>query len=88
MRTTLFMLGAMLLYAVCFGLARMLRTTRGSPRHAALGAFLLIWLVITLFNMWFGVARAGYSVSEELPVFMLLFFVPAFAAYLITRRAL
>ncbi len=86
MRTSLLMLGAMVLYAVCLGVARTLRASLGSPHLAALVAFLLIWLVLALFNMWFGVARAGYSVAEELPVFMLLFLGPACAACFFTWR--
>jgi len=32
--------------------------------------------------MWVGVAKAGYSVSEEAPVFAIVFAVPAAAAVL------
>jgi hypothetical protein len=39
--------------------------------------FIAVWLVAALINMWFGVARAGYSVAEELPIFVLIFAVPA-----------
>ncbi|MCI0562463.1 MAG: hypothetical protein MN733_28590 [Nitrososphaera sp.] len=42
--------------------------------------FLPIWLVVALVNMWIGVAQAGYSVSEELPIFLLIFAVPGAAA--------
>jgi hypothetical protein len=38
--------------------------------------------------MWVGVARAGYSVAEELPIFLLIFGVPAAAAILIKWRFL
>ncbi|MEK7728854.1 MAG: hypothetical protein AAB354_10605, partial [candidate division KSB1 bacterium] len=34
-------------------------------------------------NMWVGVARAGYSVQEELPIFLLIFLVPAAVALLV-----
>jgi hypothetical protein len=27
--------------------------------------------------MWMGVARAGYSVAEELPIFLAIFAIPA-----------
>jgi hypothetical protein len=30
--------------------------------------------------MWTGVAKAGYSATEELPIFLLLFVVPAVVA--------
>jgi hypothetical protein len=38
--------------------------------------------------MWVGVAKAGYSVSEELPVFLLIFAVPAAAAAVLKWKLL
>lgn len=42
--------------------------------------FLPAWLLITAVNMWVGVAHAGYSAREELPILLLVFAVPALAA--------
>jgi hypothetical protein len=33
--------------------------------------------------MWIGVARAGYTVAEEAPIFALVFAVPAAVAVLV-----
>jgi hypothetical protein len=46
-------------------------------------AFLPLWFVGAGINMYLGVKKAGYSVSEELPMFLLVFSVPAAAALLI-----
>jgi len=35
---------------------------------------------VTAANMWVGVNKAGYSASEELPILLLLFGVPALVA--------
>jgi hypothetical protein len=43
-------------------------------------AFLPLWLVCTGINMYLGVKQAGYSVTEEAPIFLLVFAVPAVAA--------
>ena len=51
-------------------------------------AYVAVWLLIAGFNMWVGVARAGYSVAEELPIFLLIFGVPAAAAILVKWRLL
>lgn len=42
--------------------------------------FLPAWLLIAAVNMWVGVAHAGYSAREELPILLLVFAVPALAA--------
>ena len=39
--------------------------------------FLPLWLVGAAINMWLGVSRAGYSVADEAPVFLVVFAVPA-----------
>lgn len=43
-------------------------------------AFLPAWLLIAAVNMWVGVAYAGYSAREELPILLIVFAVPALAA--------
>jgi len=45
--------------------------------------FLPVWLVAASVNMWIGVSRAGYSVGEEAPIFLIVFAVPAAVALLV-----
>jgi hypothetical protein len=47
-----------------------------------------VWLVIAAANMWIGVAKAGYSVAAELPIFALIFGVPAAVALLVRWKFL
>jgi hypothetical protein len=42
--------------------------------------------VVAAFNMWIGVAKAGYSVAEELPIFLLIFGVPVVVAAIVKWR--
>lgn len=48
----------------------------------AVGAklFVLVWLAVTLINMWVGVTRAGYTVAQELPILLIVFAIPAIVA--------
>jgi hypothetical protein len=80
MRTGLFLLAGFLLLASLVVIARLFSTNYPSAPFVATSAFVVFWLALTGFNMWVGVARAGYSVSEELPVLLLLFGVPAAVA--------
>ena len=45
--------------------------------------FIPFWLAVALINMWIGVTRAGYSVAEEFPIFLLIFAIPTAAALLV-----
>jgi hypothetical protein len=78
--------GGFALLAVCLLVARWL----GGPRAAALAAgakvFLPLWFVGAGLNLWFGVSRAGYTVQEEAPVFLIVFGVPAALAALLWWR--
>ena len=47
---------------------------------SAAKAFIVVWLLIALGNMWIGVSRGGYSVAEELPIFLVIFAIPAAVA--------
>ncbi|HET9032786.1 MAG TPA: hypothetical protein VFN25_07770 [Dokdonella sp.] len=61
------------------------RWRRKSLSKAAL-AFIPLWAVGAGINMWVGVSQAGYSVSEELPMFCLVFGIPALiAAFLVWK---
>ena len=50
------------------------------------GLFIVVWFIVAATNMWIGVAQAGYSVLEELPIFLIIFGLPAIAALLLRYR--
>ena len=79
MRTAIIILGGFLLLGICLLAGRFIS---GSSAMMVLAAkiFIPIWLAAAAFNMWVGVAKAGYSVVEELPIFLLIFAFPAGAA--------
>jgi hypothetical protein len=47
---------------------------------SAAKAFIVVWLLIALGNMWIGVSRAGYPLADELPIFLVIFAIPAAVA--------
>ena len=88
MRTALFLLAAFLLLGSAAVLGRLFSHNYPEAPWVATIAFIALWLLLTGFNMWVGVAKAGYSVAEELPVLLLLFGVPAAAALLLKWKVL
>jgi hypothetical protein len=83
MRTVIIILGGFVLLAVCFGVARFIGSHVATATGTAVKIFMTIWFVVAAVNMWIGVAQAGYSFTEELPIFLLIFLLPAAAAILI-----
>jgi hypothetical protein len=83
MRTGLFLLAGFFLLGTCVILARLFSSNYPAASAIATGVFLVLWLAIAAFNMWVGVARAGYAAAEELPIFLLIFGVPAVLAVIL-----
>jgi hypothetical protein len=43
-------------------------------------AFIPVWLAVSAANLWVGVNKAGYTVTQELPILAIVFAVPAIIA--------
>jgi hypothetical protein len=80
MRTLIILLGGFVLLALALLAGRWMGATPSGGMVTAAKIFLPVWLAAAAVNMWLGVASAGYSVREELPIFLLIFAVPAAAA--------
>ena len=86
MRTVLIILGGIILWAVITGLARLFHD-QASNSWKPVGIFAAIWLLLTSWNVWVGVTQAGYTVLEELPIFLVTFLLPVAVAVLTKRTS-
>ncbi len=83
---TLIVIGyGLCLLGICLLVGRILGSSRASLRRAAL-VHLPLWFIGAAVNMWIGVTRAGYSVADEAPIFLIVFAVPAAIALLVWRK--
>jgi len=84
MRTALIILGGFLVWGIFVAAARnSANPSRGIG--AVTIAFVLGWFLVAAVNMYFGVARAGYAFREELPIFLVIFLLPAIVAVVAQR---
>ena len=79
--------GGLVFLALCLLVARWI----GGPSPAAAlvtaaKVFIPLWLVAAGINMWLGVSKAGYSVAEEAPIFLVVFAIPAAVALMVLWR--
>ena len=58
-----------LLLAACLLLGRLFSAKYPSAMHTATIAFISLWLLISAFNLWVGVTKAGYTAADELQFF-------------------
>jgi hypothetical protein len=77
-------LGLCLLCA-CLIVGRVIGKGTAALARAAL-IFVPLWFIGAAINLWIGVARAGYSVADEAPIFLLVFAVPTAIALLLRRK--
>jgi hypothetical protein len=78
MHTVMVLAAGLGLFGLC---ARVGRTFAGSSGAATAAlVFLPLWFAGAGINMYIGVKRAGYSVAEEAPIFLLVFSIPAATA--------
>jgi hypothetical protein len=87
MHTIRVIAGGFLLLALCVVAARLVGGAGNSSviARAAL-VFIPLWFIGAGINMWIGVAKAGYTVQEEAPIFFVVFLIPAAVALLIWWR--
>jgi hypothetical protein len=78
MHTIKIVIAGLALLALCLFFGRLVGGVRAMSTAALV--FLPLWLIGAGVNMYIGVKSAGYSFSEELPVFLLVFSAPALAA--------
>lgn len=79
MHTAVIIDAGLLLLGVGAGLGRFAGGSDGMLR--AFLVFLPLWAVGAGLNMYVGVKRAGYSVSDELPILLVVFAVPSVIAF-------
>lgn len=83
MHTLKILIAGFVLLGLCVLVGRWLGGASNTPISTAIKSFLVLWLIGTLGNLWFGVTRAGYSLKDEAPVALLVFGVPAIVAALV-----
>ncbi|OLC06855.1 MAG: hypothetical protein AUH41_11830 [Gemmatimonadetes bacterium 13_1_40CM_66_11] len=74
------------LLALCLLVGWLGAPTPASGLATAAKVFVPLWFIAAGINMWFGVTKAGYSVAEEIPFFLLVFGVPAVVAVFLVWR--
>lgn len=81
MQTLKVIAGGLILLGICLLIGRYtMGPTQAQGFGRAARIFLPVWFVASAMNLWIGVRHAGYSLAEELPIFGLVFMIPAAVA--------
>ena len=85
MHTIMVIGGGLVLLAIFILVGRQLGGGTAAAAATAAMWFVPVWLVAAGINLWIGV-RHGYTMTEELPFFLIVFGVPAATAAVIWWR--
>jgi len=83
LRTLIIITGGFVLYGIILLLARQFHAPVSAAPALSAKIFIPLWIGLAALNMWIGVTQAGYSVAEELPIFLLIAGLPAAAAAIV-----
>ena len=72
----------------CVSLGRESCRQERSSMTAATAVFVVHLVRAAALNMWIGISHAGYSFQEELPIFLLIFLLPAVVAVFVNWKFL
>lgn len=86
MHTIIILATGFALLIVCVQFGFMYGGGKPGRRRGAL-AFIPLWLIGAGINLWVGVNNAGYTLAEEMPIFALVFGIPAALAGLIAWKS-
>lgn len=65
-------------------LAPRLKASGAKPIAFAVKIFIPLWFAVAMINLWIGINRAGYSATQEWPIFLVVFGVPALSAQVLS----
>ena len=88
MRTLIILICGIILWGGSLGVTWLFGEAGLSKMSLATYVFIALWFLISAGNMWIGVAQAGYSVKEELPIFILIFSLPVAVALFVQWKYL
>jgi hypothetical protein len=74
--------GGFVLLLLCLLVGQLIGAGRSGLADGA-KVFIPVWFIAAAVNLWVGVVKAGYTVAEEMPIFVFVFALPAGVALLL-----
>jgi GNAT superfamily N-acetyltransferase len=81
-------LGGFVVWAACLGMGTLVASASATSTTIATTVFVVMWFLAASANLWVGVMQAGYSFTEELPIFFGIFVLPVATAAVVKWKFL
>jgi hypothetical protein len=80
MRSVIIIVAGLVFLAIFAYAPRLFGRTGAESMILGAKLFIPLWFIAAAINLWIGVAQAGYTFMEELPIFLAIFGIPAAVA--------
>jgi hypothetical protein len=80
MRSAIIIVAGLIFLAIFVYAPRLFGRTGAEGMILGAKLFIPLWFIAAAVNLWIGVAQAGYTFMQELPIFLAIFGIPAAVA--------
>jgi hypothetical protein len=80
MRSAIIIVAGLVFLAILVYAPRLFGRTGAEGMILGAKLFIPLWFIAAAVNLWIGVAQAGYTFMDELPIFLAIFGIPAAVA--------
>lgn len=84
-RSVIIMSLGLILWALCLAAAKFFGNQNPLARPTTTIIFIVLWFILAAVNLYYG-TKAGFTVTQELPIFLMIFLIPSLVAILVQRK--
>jgi hypothetical protein len=84
-RSVIIMSLGLILWALCLAAAKFFGILNPLAKRTTTLIFIVLWFILSAVNLYYG-TQAGYTVTEELPIFLMIFLIPSSVAFIVQRK--
>lgn len=85
MRSVIIISLGLILWALSLAASKFLGNENPLAKKTTTLIFIALWFILAGVNMYHG-TQAGYSVQEELSIFLMIFSIPSVIAFLVQKK--
>ena len=85
MRSVIIISLGLILWALSLAAAKFFGNQNPLAKPTTTIIFISLWFILAGVNLYYG-TKAGYTVTEELPIFLMIFLIPSLLAFIVQRK--
>lgn len=75
----------LILWALCLAASKFFGTQNPLAKATTTTIFIVVWFTLAAVNLYYE-TKAGYTVTEELPIFLMIFLISSLVAFIVQKK--